>query len=95
MVNLLCDLAVLAYTTLFQEHVHSVPCCSARLLYSTRKHVLYSYIVQQANTETEQNDANNDTRSKRLDIGRSMGGWLQETGQWPQFNKDGHPQPQT
>lgn len=69
-----------------------IPCPVVVHGYSTRKHVLYSYIVQQANMETEQNDANNDTRSKRLDIGRSMGGWLQETGQWPAFNRDGHPQ---
>jgi hypothetical protein len=49
-------------------------------------------IVQKANMETEKNDANNDRRSKRLYIVRNIGGWLQETGQWPAFNKDGHPQ---
>jgi len=69
-----------------------IPCPVVVHGYSTRKHVLNSYIVQQANMEPEKNVANNDTRSKRLDIGRSMGGWLQETGQWPAFNRDGHPQ---
>lgn len=62
----------------------SIPCYSESMFCTA--------IVQQANMRDGRNDAHSGRRSKRLDIGRNIGGWLLETGQWPAFNKDGCPQ---
>jgi hypothetical protein len=75
MVNLFCDLAALAYTTTrFQEHVHSVPCYSARQLYKKACSVQLS-----CKKLTWR-------QKKTMQIVRNIGGWLQETGQWPSTN---------